>query len=108
MNDAQERILPLNKLMDIVNMVKKKQKIDQHAQQALMDVAELFIAQTLHESCQLAKHRKSPALEPKDVAFHLEHKHGISLGFSGKTDIRQSGTADHKTRLQLVKNAMDK
>ena len=101
----EERILPLNKLMDVVGMVKKNQKIDQNGQQALMDIAESFIAQAIHQSCQLAKHRNSKVLEAKDASFFLQHEYGYSVGPRSNVPNKPAECDEHKVRVQMVRNA---
>ena len=100
----EERILPLNKLMDIVNTVRKKQKIDQLGQTALMEIATRFISQTMHSSCQLAKHRKGTQVEQQDIALHFDREYGFKFGYSSAKMPNAVGTAEHKSRVHLVNN----
>ena len=76
----------------------------------MLEFADEFIEDVLRFSCMLAKHRKSNALETKDVQLYLERQWNISLpGFQqGLNPIhkRPKITESHKQRLTLIQKSI--
>lgn len=84
--------------------------MDPEVEDILVDIAEDFVDSITTFGCQLAKHRKSDALEAKDILVHLERNWNLTLpGFSGdeiKTYKKPLTTDIHKERLAVIKKSI--
>jgi len=77
-----------------------------------MLIAEEFVESVTDFSCKLAKHRKSPVLEVRDVKLYLERNWNIRVpGFTDGDEDRMSAAArrgmneQHRQRLNAVRRS---
>lgn len=79
------RVLPGRGLRELLQQVAgpdETVELEPEAEEALQEVADDFVDNVAAFACQLARHRSSNTLEPKDVLLHLQANCGIKLGSS--------------------------
>ena len=106
--DKPVRVLPSRGLKELLQQVsggREQVELEPEAEEALQEVADDFVDNVAAFSCQLARHRASNTLEPKDVLLHLSANCGIKLpGFPShqphllSSSKRPSPTPKHNAR----------
>ena len=65
-------VCTLSTLQELVKEVDPHEQLDEDVEELLLQIADDFIEQTVVASCALAKHRKSPNVDVRDVQMVLE------------------------------------
>ena len=118
------QVLDKKRLQELVKEVDPNEQLDEDVEDLLLHIADDFIEQTVMASCSLAKHRRAPAVEVKDVQLVLEKKWNMwipAVGFSGSSAVGGSGEQDpirpfkrsatseaHKARMALIRKTLRK
>merc|ERR1712154_750791 len=121
----QSQVLDKKRLQELVKEVDPNEQLDEDVEDLLLHIADDFIEQTVTASCSLAKHRRAPAVEVKDVQLVLEKKwnmwipavgavsSGSSAGIPGEQEalkpFKKSATSEaHKARMALIRKTLRK
>merc|ERR1712154_701185 len=122
----QSQVLDKKRLQELVKEVDPNEQLDEDVEDLLLHIADDFIEQTVTASCSLAKHRRAPAVEVKDVQLVLEKKWNMwipavgavssgssAVGGSGEQDpikpFKRSATSEaHKARMALIRKTLRK
>ena len=120
------QVLDKKRLQELVKEVDPNEQLDEDVEDLLLHIADDFIEQTVMASCSLAKHRRAPAVEVKDVQLVLEKKWNMwipavgavssgssAVGGSGEQDpikpFKRSATSEaHKARMALIRKTLRK
>ena len=120
------QVLDKKRLQELVKEVDPNEQLDEDVEELLLHIADDFIEQTVTASCSLAKHRRAPAVEVKDVQLVLEKNWNMwipSVGTStgGSTvgglpneqdsvrPFKRSATSEaHKARMALIRKTLRK
>lgn len=108
-NSTELRILPRQKLAELAKLIDGEDRLDEEAARVMMLLADEFVDSVTSFACRLAKHRKSPTVEVKDVQMHLERNWGIRIASGSNDDFLPAGRGrkrpleSHKQRLAVVK-----
>lgn len=123
LEDSQ--VLDKKRLNELVKEVDPNEQLDEDVEDLLLHIADDFIEQTVTASCSLAKHRRAPAVEVKDVQLVLEKKWNMwipavgasagstAMGLSGEQEalkpFKKSATSEaHKARMALIRKTLRK
>jgi transcription initiation factor TFIID subunit 12 len=78
----------------------------------LLHIADDFIEQTVTQAAHLAKHRKAPTIDVRDVQLVLERNWNMWIPGFGTEEIRShkrmAGTEAHKARMGLIRKSLKK
>lgn len=93
MPDNGGRVLTKRKLTELVNTMGAddgdgKTTIDGDVEELLLDLADEFVSLVTSFACRLAKHRKTDAVDVRDVQLHLERNWNIRVPGHAMDDIR--------------------
>jgi transcription initiation factor TFIID subunit 12 len=108
-NTADYRILTRQKLAELAKQIDGEDRLDEDAARIMMLLADEFVDSVTNFACKLAKHRKSPTVEVKDVQMHLERNWGIRIAGVSADDFlppsrgRKRPLETHKQRLHNIK-----
>lgn len=108
-NTADYRILTHQKLSELAKQIDGEDRLDDDAARIMMLLADEFVDSVITFACKLAKHRKSPTVEVKDVQMHLERNWGIRIAGVSADDFLQPSRGrkrpleNHKQRLHSIK-----
>merc|ERR1711974_349524 len=83
---AGEEVLDKKRLQELVKEVDPHEQLDEDVEELLLQIADDFIEQTVVASCALAKHRKSPNVDVRDVQMVLEKNFNMWIPGVGATD----------------------
>ena len=91
--DNGGRVLTKRKLTELVNTIGAdegdgKTTIDGDVEELLLDLADEFVSSVTTFACRLAKHRKTDAIDVRDVQLHLERNWNIRIPGHSMDDIR--------------------
>ena len=114
-----EEVLDKKRLQELVKEVDPHEQLDEDVEELLLQIADDFIEQTVVASCALAKHRKSPNVDVRDVQLVLEKNFNMwipGVGGTSATDDLHSGRAmgkrptseAHKARMALIRKQLKK
>ena len=106
-------------LQELVREVDPHEQLDEDVEELLLQIADDFIEQTVVASCALAKHRKSPNVDVRDVQLVLEKNFNMwipGVGGTSATDdlhsVRAMGkrptSEAHKARMALIRKQLKK
>ncbi|XP_054719780.1 transcription initiation factor TFIID subunit 12-like isoform X2 [Uloborus diversus] len=105
-------ILNKQRLQDLVREVDPNVQNDDDVEELLLALTEEFIEDVVLTSCLLAKHRKSNALDVKDVQLSLEKNWNMYIPGFGCEELRpykKSATTEaHKQRMALIRKTLKK
>lgn len=65
------QVLTKPRLQELVREIDPTEQLDEEVEELLLQIADDFIENTVNAACLLAKHRKVPKVEVKDVQLHL-------------------------------------
>jgi transcription initiation factor TFIID subunit 12 len=122
---SDTQVLDKKRLQELVKEVDPNEQLDEDVEDLLLHIADDFIEQTVTASCSLAKHRRAPAVEVKDVQFVLEKKWNMwipavgastgsaTVGLTGEQEalkpFKKSSTSEaHKARMALIRKTLRK
>lgn len=122
---GESQILDKKRLQELVKEVDPNEQLDEDVEDLLLHIADDFIEQTVTASCSLAKHRRAPAVEVKDVQLVLEKKWNMwipavgassgssTAGIPGEQEalkpFKKSATSEaHKARMALIRKTLRK
>jgi len=120
---GESQVLDKKRLQELVKEVDPNEQLDEDVEDLLLHIADDFIEQTVTASCSLAKHRRAPAVEVKDVQLVLEKKWNMWIpavgASSGSTagipeqealkPFKKSATSEaHKARMALIRKTLRK
>merc|ERR1712126_358562 len=120
-----DEVLDKKRLQELVKEVDPHEQLDEDVEDLLLHIADDFIEQTVTASCSLAKHRRAPAVEVKDVQLVLEKKWNMwipavgassgssAAGIPGEQEalkpFKKSATSEaHKARMALIRKTLRK
>ncbi|OBA19675.1 hypothetical protein METBIDRAFT_18199, partial [Metschnikowia bicuspidata var. bicuspidata NRRL YB-4993] len=91
--DNGGRVLTKRKLTELVNTIGAdegdgKTTIDGDVEELLLDLADEFVSSVTTFACRLAKHRKTDAIDVRDVQLHLERNWNIRIPGHAMDEIR--------------------
>lgn len=108
----QPPLLTKSRLNELVREVDPTEQLDDEVEELLLQMAEEFVENAVNASCLLAKHRKVPKVETKDVQLYLEQNWNMWLPGFGTDELkpykRAAVTEAHKQRLALIRKAIKK
>ena len=119
---GESQVLDKKRLQELVKEVDPNEQLDEDVEELLLHIADDFIEQTVTASCALAKHRRAPAVEVRDVQLVLEKNWnmwipavgGATVGSSGDGQetlrpFKKSATSEaHKARMALIRKTLKK
>ena len=122
---GESQVLDKKRLQELVKEVDPNEQLDEDVEDLLLHIADDFIEQTVTASCSLAKHRRAPTVEVKDVQLVLEKKWnmwipavgassgGSAAGIPGEQEalkpFKKSATSEaHKARMALIRKTLRK
>ncbi|KAJ2750498.1 Transcription initiation factor TFIID subunit 12 [Coemansia aciculifera] len=85
---GSSRILSKRKIQELVSEIDPTERLEPQVEDILCDIADEFIESVTTFACKLAKHRKSDALEAKDLQLHLERNWNIRIPGFASEEIR--------------------
>uniref|UniRef100_A0A8D8LRA1 Transcription initiation factor TFIID subunit 12 n=1 Tax=Cacopsylla melanoneura TaxID=428564 RepID=A0A8D8LRA1_9HEMI len=107
-----DQILGKDKLDELMRQVDSTLQIDEEVYDTFSEIANDFVDNIVHKACQLAKHRGSTTLDPKDIQFVLAKDWNISIPGYGTDELkpykRPLATEAHKQRLALIRKHLKK
>jgi transcription initiation factor TFIID subunit 12 len=65
------QILTKPRLQELVREIDPTEQLDEEVEEILLQIADDFVENTVNAACLLAKHRKNPKVEVRDVQLHL-------------------------------------
>ena len=101
----------------MVKEVDPHEQLDEDVEELLLQIADDFIEQTVVASCALAKHRKSPNVDVRDVQMVLEKNFnmwipGVGAATADLHSVRAMGkrptSEAHKARMALIRKQLKK
>jgi transcription initiation factor TFIID subunit 12 len=110
-------VVVLNKarLQELVTEIDPSEQLDEDVEDYLLEMTDDFIERLVTNSCQVAKHRGSHALEVKDVQLILEKYYNMTVpGFGPQLNVlnrlksHSNSTEAHKQRVALIKRTLKK
>lgn len=111
-DSSATQILTKPRLQELVREIDPTEQLDEEVEEILLQIADDFIENTVNAACMLAKHRKVPKVEVKDVQLHLERNWNMWIPGFGTEELRPykraTVTEAHKQRLALIKKAIKK
>ncbi|ESO13140.1 hypothetical protein HELRODRAFT_159763 [Helobdella robusta] len=111
-NNNNIMLIDKQRLTDLAKEVDPMLQLEEDVEEMLIMITDDFIDNVVSTSCDLAKNRKSNALEVKDLQLILERNHNIWVPGFGTEEIRpikKSHMAEaHKQRLNLIKKTLKK
>lgn len=106
------QILTKPRLQELVREIDPMEQLDEEVEELLLQIADDFVENTVNAACLLAKHRKNPKVETRDVQLHLERNWNMWIPGFGTEEPRPykraAVTEAHKQRLALIKKAIKK
>lgn len=100
------------RLQELVREIDPTEQLDEDVEELLLQIAEEFVENAVNSSCLLAKHRKVPKMEVKDVQLYLEQNWNMWIPGFGTDELkpykRAALTEAHKQRLALIRKAIKK
>lgn len=103
-DSLQQPLLSRAKLGELVASVAPGERLEPAVEMALMKMAESFLVEVSQSAAELARHRHSNAIEPRDIHRYLEREY--DMGLYGYVDSEERGgstkvvhpTVGHQTR----------
>ena len=77
-----EEVLDKKRLQELVKEVDPHEQLDEDVEELLLQIADDFIEQTVVASCALAKHRKSPNVDVRDVQVCAQSRRAQAIKYS--------------------------
>uniref|UniRef100_A0A7S0SVC0 Transcription initiation factor TFIID subunit 12 domain-containing protein n=1 Tax=Mantoniella antarctica TaxID=81844 RepID=A0A7S0SVC0_9CHLO len=104
------RALPRHSLKELLKQVAPGEVVDPAVEDFLLDVADDFVDSVTMFACKLAVHRKSEALETKDIVVHLERAWDMVLPGLESNELQEykepAQARAHKRRMVEVRRAI--
>ena len=101
-----------SRLAELVKEVDPTEQLDEEVQDILLQIADDFIEQTVTQACALAKHRKAPTIDARDVQLVLERNWNMWIPGFGAQELRpykrSAASEAHRQRLAVIKKALKK
>lgn len=108
-------VLNKQRLQEMVTEIDPCEQLDEDVEDYLLEMTDDFIERLVSDSCQVARHRSSPALEVKDVQLILEKYYNMPVpGFGPQLNVlnrlksHSASTEAHKQRVALIKRTLKK
>ncbi|XP_049282193.1 transcription initiation factor TFIID subunit 12 [Anopheles funestus] len=110
--DSTTQLLTKPRLQELVREIDPTEQLDEEVEELLLQIADDFVENTVNAACLLAKHRKVPKVEVRDVQLHLERNWNMWIPGFGTDELRPykraTVTEAHKQRLALIRKAIKK
>ncbi|XP_053680720.1 transcription initiation factor TFIID subunit 12 [Anopheles nili] len=110
--DSVTQLLTKPRLQELVREIDPTEQLDEEVEELLLQIADDFVENTVNAACLLAKHRKVPKVEVRDVQLHLERNWNMWIPGFGTDELRPykraTVTEAHKQRLALIRKAIKK
>lgn len=105
---------PINvtRLQELVREVDPTIQLDEEVEETLLCIADDFIDNVIKGASLIAKHRRVPTIEVRDVQVLLERKYNMWIPGFGTDEVkpykRSTLTEAHKQRLALIRRTLKK
>lgn len=108
--------IPFSKarLQELVREIDPTQQLDDDVEEALLQVADDFLENSMNTACRFAEHRKGTIVEARDVQLHLQQTWKLWVpGFGHNAELQQQllrtgGSEVHKQRMAVIRKATKK
>lgn len=108
-------VLNKQRLQELVTEIDPSEQLDEDVEDYLLQMTDDFIEKLVTDSCQVARHRGSSALEVKDIQLILEKYYNMIVpGFGpqltalNRLKSHSAITEAHKQRVALIKRTLKK
>ncbi|KAL0905461.1 hypothetical protein M5K25_023883 [Dendrobium thyrsiflorum] len=107
--ETGDQILSKRSIQELVAQIDPYEKLEPEVEDVLVEIADDFVESITTAACLLAKHRRSTALEAKDILLYVERNWNMTLPGFGGDDIKlykKPYTTDiHKERLAMIRKS---
>lgn len=104
--------ITVTRLQDLVREVDPTIQLDEEVEETLLCIADDFIDNVIKGASLIAKHRRVPTIEVRDVQMLLERNYNMWISGFGTDEVkpykRSTLTEAHKQRLALIRRTLKK
>ena len=110
--ELQQLILSREKLRELATSISPELRLDTEVEDLLLSIVDDFVDNAAKGASDLARLRKSAALEVKDLQLHLERNYNLIVPVGQQPHLEEISSAtfnppleEHKARLEAIAKA---